>query len=346
MERQMSFSEMEFANKNRTTRKEKFLSEMARVLPWTGWCKTIQPYYFEKGNGREPTPLITMLKMYLLSLWYNMSDESCEDAIHDTHSFKNFIGEHVPDATTLCKFRKMLERNKLNKKIFQQEVETLKAHGIIREQGTIVDATIISAPDSNKNKERKRNPEFNSTFKGKEVTFGMKSHIGVDEDSGLVHSAFSTVAKESDVANAGYVVHGKEERVRGDAGYIGIQKQDEICKKFQDGSGEMEIVKRKSDKQFEVHKKRENIEFIVNRKRCQITEETKPEEQVKTRVRSKVEHIFLILKHLFGFRKVRLRTLIANDERLHMYYALVNIYKVSKMGCPQKPMENAILLAA
>lgn len=335
----MSFSEMEYANKSRTTRKEKFLSAMSEVMPWQRWCEIIQPFYFVKGNGREPTPLVTILKMYMLTFWYNLSDEACEDAIYDTMSFKNFIGDHVPDATTLCKFRKMLETNKLHKKIFDQEVETLKQNGLIREQGTIVDATIISAPSSKKNKDRKPNPEFSSTFKGKESKFGMKSHIGIDQDSGLVHSAVATISKEADVVHATECLHGNEKIVRGDSGYLGIEKRPEICDKIQDGSGEMILqgynVNQKWEKQL-IHKKKEGIEFVINKRPSQVkTYEEKLQETAKSKIRSKVEHIFLVLKHLFGFRKVRLRTLASNEERLYMYYSLVNIYKLSKMCYPQ-----------
>jgi len=348
MEKQLSFSEFEYASKTKKTKKEKFLEEMSAVLPWSRWCEIIQPFYFLKGNGREPTPLITMLKMYLLSLWYNISDEILEDTIHDSMSFKNFIGTHVPDATTLCRFRRMLEKNKLNKKIFTEEVEVLKENGMIREHGTIVDASIIHAGASKKNKDKKANPEMSSVKKGNQWHFGMKSHIGVDEDSGLVHSAVATIAKEHDLIPVHKCLHGKEKRIRGDSGYVGIEKRAEVCEKLHDGTGEIEIIKTKIKNKatkLTVHKKRD-VEFIINKRASKITQEDKPQEYAKSKIRAKVEHIFLILKHIFGFRKVRLRTITANEERLYMYYSLVNIYKISRMQHPPKTSAAMQLLAA
>ena len=349
MEQQLTFSQFEYANKTRTTRKEKFLAEMNVAMPWQWMCDIIQPYYFEKGNGRPPTPLLTMLKMHMLSHWYNISDEILEDTVHDSMAFKNFIGEHVPDATTLCKFRKLLEKNKLNKKVFDDQVKLLKENGIICQHGTINDATILHASASHKNKDKKINPEFSSVKKGNQWHFGMKSHVGVDEDSGLVHSAVSTIAKTHDAVVAGECLHGNEKRVRGDAAFLNIENRPNVCEKLQDGSGKFEEVKIKENGKTKVKlvPVKRNVEFIFNKRKSQIkTAEDKEQEYQKSKVRAKVEWIFLILKHIFGFRKVRLRTLAANDERLYMYYTLVNIYKLSKLGMTQNSTCSAQLKAA
>lgn len=338
MENQLTFSQFEYSNKTRTTRKEKFLAEMNIAMPWMWMCDIIRPFYYLPGNGRQPTPLLTILKMHMLSHWYNISDEILEDTIHDSMAFKNFIGNHVPDATTLCKFRKILEKNKLNKKIFDKQVETLKEHGIICEQGTIADATIIHAGASPKNKDKKPNPEFSSVKKGNQWSFGMKSHIGIDEDSGLVHSAVSTQARVHDINKVSECLHGNEKRVRGDAGYLNIENRPNVCEKLQDGSGKFEEVKIKENGKTKIKlvPVKRDVEFIISKRKSQIkTAEDKEQEYQKSKVRAKVEWIFLILKHIFGFRKVRLRTLAANDERLYMYYSLVNIYKLSKSGMTQ-----------
>jgi IS5 family transposase len=334
MEKQVSFCEMEYLNKRKKTQKEKFLEKMQAIVPLEKWCAIVRPFYYENGNGRQPTPLAVMLRMYLISLWYNLSDEMTEDLIIENMAVKGYVamdGE-APDSTTLCKFRHILESNNLTKTIFDELRKTLEERKILLKQGTIVDATIIEAPNSVKNKDKKPTPEMSHTFK-KRPFYGMKAHIGVDQDSGLVHSVATSTAKESDIGNAVKVLHGEEEYVRGDAGFVGLEKREEICELYKDGSGEVETHS-KSGKKIETLKKRADVKFVINKKRGQIkTEEDKEAEREKSKVRWKVENPFLIVKHHFGFRKTRYRTIAKTECKLLMLFALANLF-----CCAQKKL--------
>jgi IS5 family transposase len=336
MEKQVSFGDIDFQNKKKKTKKEIFLEKMSKCVPLKMFCDLIRPFYYVNGNGRQPISLEIMMKMYLVSNWYNLSDEATEDLLYDSLTVKSYIGvtNNVPDATTLGKFRvEIIEKNNLNKKIFDELNKRLVADGVMFREGTIVDATIIDAPDSFKNKSKKPNPEMSSARKGNSCYFGFKAHIGADEDSGLVHSVTVTTASESDVAIGHTVLHGEEVRVRGDAGYIGLQNRLEVCEKFQDGTGEVVKVKLKKNRKHKIHyamKKRESVEFIINKKPSGIKEDELVSEEQKSRIRAKVEHAFGLLKHIFGFRKTRLRTLSKNHNKLYMLFTLANIYRCSQ----------------
>jgi len=284
MRKQISFSEYEYAQKERKTRKEVFLEKMRKSVPLDMFCEVIRPHYPKIGNGRQPIELEVMLKMYLVSHWYNLSDEATEDLLYDSMAVKNYVGvaNRAPDATTLLRFRHLLETNGLNKIIFEKLTERLISEGLICKEGTIVDATIIEAPTSRKNKENKPTPEMKTTFK-KRPYYGMKAHIGVDKDSGLVHSVCTTTANEQDIDSSKNLLHGAEHEVYGDSAYISVEKRPDICIKYQDGSGSLEKLDRGHKKKIWTLKKREDIRFLINKKRGQIvTEEDKEKRNKET----------------------------------------------------------------
>ena len=334
MSNQINFSEVEYRIKRKKTQKERFLERMESIVPLERWCGIIRPHYYENGNGRQPIPLATMLRMYLVSLWYNLSDAQAEDLIIENMAVRNYVGVsgEAPDETTLCKFRHILESNNLMQIIFEELRGLLQEKKVMLKEGTIVDATIIEAPDSTKNKDKKPNSEMRLTKKGNKKYFGIKAHIGVDKESGLIHSVAVTAANVSDIEMANAVLHGEESEVRGDAGFIGIEKREEICEKYQDGSGRKEKQKPSHGKKRpDTLVKRQDVKFIINRKRSTvITEEEKAEERAKSRIRAIVEHSFCTLKHVFGFRRVRYRTVVKSTHQLLMLFALVNIYRCSQ----------------
>ena len=335
MGKQIGFSEFEYGQKRKKTQKEVFFEKMKELVPLKRWCEIIRPYYYENGNGRQPIELETMLRMYLVSQWYNLSDSATEDILTENMAVRKYVGIEgdAPDETTLCKFRHLLERNELCELIFGETSKALIEKKVILKEGTIVDATIIEAPKSKKNKDRARDSEMSSVMKNKQHYFGMKLHIGVDKETGLVHSAAVTTASVSDVGCAHEVLHGGEKTVNGDAGYIGIDKRPEVCKKYADGSGRTEKQKPSHGKKRpDTLVKRKDIAFVINKKRGAIvTDDEKEEERQKSRIRAKVEHIFGIIKHIFKFRKVRYKTLAKNGSKLLMLCALANVYRCLQM---------------
>jgi IS5 family transposase len=332
MEKQVSFSDIDFQNKKKKTKKELFLEKMSQSVPLKLFCDLIQPFYYKNGNGRHPIPLEIMVKMYLVSNWYNLSDESTEDLLYDSLTVKNYVGvtNNVPDATTLGKFRvEIIERNNLNKQIFDELNKRLTEQGILLREGTIVDATIITAQGSTKT-----NPEMSTTIKGGKEYFGIKAHIGVDKNSGLVHSVAVTTARAHDVTAANSVLHGDEKEIFGDAGYTGIDRRPEVCERFHDGTGEMEyyLTSKGVNKKRKIWllKKRE-LTFHINAKKSKVfSPEQALTEVKKSHIRSKVEHSFGLLKHIFGFRQTRYKTLAKNENKLFMMFALANIFRCSQ----------------
>src|SRR5271169_3325683 len=232
MQRQGSFSQAEYAGKKKQTRRDKFLAEMEQVVPWARLVKRLQPFYPNGERGRPPIGLERMLRIYFLQQWYGLADEALEDALYDSQALRGFAGielnrEAVPDATTVLHFRHWLERHGLTKVLFDEVGAMLEEHGLLMRQGTIVDATIIAAPPSTKNKEKSRDPEMHQTKKGNQWHFGMKAHIGVDVASGVVHTLTGTPANQADINQMAAVLHGREEAVFGDAGYTGADKRPE-----------------------------------------------------------------------------------------------------------------------
>jgi transposase, IS5 family len=320
--KQISFASLEYAGKKRQTRREKFLGEMDRVVPWQQLVALIEPHYPVSGRvGRPPIGVARMLRMYFLQQWYSLSDEGLEDAIYDSQSMREFIGidlsrEQVPDATTLLKFRRLLEDNQLTKAIFDQVATHLGERGLLMREGTLVDATIIAAPPSTKNKDNARDPEMHQTKKGNEWHFGMKAHIGVDDAFGLVHSVHATAANVSDVACTHEVLHGQEERVHVDAGYTGVEKREEITQAQAQGDIRVDV-------KWHVATKRGLIKAIPE---GPFKELTVLVERKKAQIRSRVEHPFHVIKNLFHYKKVSYRGLSKNAARLYSQFALVNLF--------------------
>ena len=308
---QMTFSDLEYSMRKRKTKREEFLDIMNEIIPWDEWVEFVRPYYPSGKRGRPTMGIEKMLRMYLLQVWFNLSDEGVEDAIYDSYAFRKFMGvdfveEQVPDATTLLKFRHLLEENHLGEEFFKAINRVMDATGHIMHGGTIVDATIISAPSSTKNVEKKRDPEMYQTKKGNEWKFGMKCHVGVDAGSGLVHTITVTPAK---------LLREDDEFAYGDNGYSGIEKRDEI----------------KNDEHLS------RIDFRINRRPKSLPKVSdnafdweREIEHRKSSVRCKVEHAFKIIKDTFGFRKVRYKGLAKNLHKLNVLFACANLLMVKR----------------
>ena len=299
----------------RATRKAEFLARMEALVPWSHFCALIEPHYPKPGNGRPPIGIERMLRMYLIANWFNLADEACEDALYDIAAFRDFCGidlgrERVPDATTLLNFRHLLEQHKIGAALFAKVGELLWANGMKLSGGTIVDATLIAAPPSTKNRDHSRDPEMHQSKKGNQWHFGMKLHIGTDSQTGLVHSASVTAGNVHDSQELANLLHGQETRLYGDSAYRG-KKQRERLK---------EIAPRAKD----FTNKRAYRNLPLN----DVDRETN---RRKSSVRAKVEHPFLMLKRIWGFAKVRYRGLSKNANRAFAMLAMINL---SKWGSP------------
>ena len=305
---QITFSEAEYRQKKHKTRRERFLEQMELLIPWKRLERKIRPHYPKNGRGRQPYPLSALLRIHCMQLFYNLSDPGMEDALYEIASMRRFAGlrlsDNLPDETTILHFRHLLERHNLGKKLFDEVNRYLKSKGLSVREGSIVDASIISAPTSTKNKARERDPQMHQTKKGNEWYFGMKMHIGVDYALGLIHSIATTSANVHDITQADQLLHGDECCIWGDAGYQGIEKREE-------------------------HKDREVDWLIAMRpgKRQQLCEHSDEAEMetLKAQVRAKVEHPFRYIKRVFGYDKVRYRGLAKNTERLHVLAAFSNL---------------------
>ena len=308
---QRSFASAEFALKKKRTRREKFLAEMERVVPWARLQGVIEPLYPTSGRvGRQPMGVPKMLRMYLLQQWYGLADEALEDAIYDSQALRDFVGidlsrESVPDATTLLKFRRLLLANDLTQALFAEINAHLADKGLLMRAGTLVDATIIAAPPSTKNKDEARDPDMHQAKKGNQWHFGMKAHIGVDAESGLVHTFVSTAANVGDVTQAGSLLHGEEADAFGDAGYRGVAKREEA--KGPTWHIAMQPGKRK---------------LLSDSVLGQMIEKA---EKIKASIRAKVEHPFHVIKNLFRHKKTRYRGLAKNHAQLLSLFGLANL---------------------
>ena len=312
---QQTFSDLEYSNRKRKTNREKFLDIMEEIIPWDEWVEFVVPYYPSGKRGRPTKGIEKMLRMYLLQIWFNLSDEGVEDAIYDSYAFRKFMGinfneEQVPDATTLLKFRHLIEKNHLGEQMFRAINYVLEQNGAMMKGGTIVDATILNAPSSTKNQEKSRDPEMHQTKKGNEWRFGMKCHIGVDAGTGYVHAVTATPANVHDITEAHNLLREADEVVYGDSGYIGIEKREEIL----------------NDPHFS------KIEFRITRRPKSLPKVSDNaidwEKQIdhrKSSVRCKVEHAFHIIKNRFGFTKVRYRGIAKNLNKLNMLFACANL---------------------
>ena len=310
---QKSFSDLEYCAKKKVTRRERFLSEIDAVTPWAALEVELSQHYFKgEGRGRPPIGLKRMLRMYVVQQCFGLSDEGIEDAIYDSCAIRKFVGidlgrESAPDATTLLKFRHLLEAKGLTKKIFEVINAHLARKGLLMREGTIVDATLIAAPSSTKNSSGERDPEMHQTKKGNQWHFGMKAHVGVDMESGLVHTVVGTAANVHDVIKAHALLHGQEQAVLGDAGYQGVEKRKENQGKPIDWHVAMRPGKRR---------------MLAQNGMGQMMEQL---EKAKAQVRAKVEHPFHVVKNLFKHKKARYRGLAKNTAQLFSLFGLANL---------------------
>jgi IS5 family transposase len=313
MEHQPSFADLEHEHKRKQTRREVFLAEMDQVIPWKQLIALIEPHYPKAGNGRRPYPLETMLRIHLLQHWYSLSDPAMEEHLYEIASLRRFAGlslsrDRIPDETTILNFRHLLEEHDLAPRLFESVNSYLVDKGLMLKQGTIVDATLIAAPSSTKNKEKARDPQMHQTKKGNQWHFGMKAHIGVDADSGLVHTVQGTSANVADVTLAHALLHGQEEIAFGDAGYTGVEKREELADK--------NIC-------WQIAMKRSKLALLL---KGPLAEEYRWLEYLKAFVRSRVEHPFRVIKCQFGYTKTRYRGLSKNTGKVIMLFMLSNVW--------------------
>lgn len=303
------------------TKKKEFLERMDRMIPWGEWLTLIQPFYYKGERGNKPYDLERMLRIYLLQNLYNLSDMGTVAEVIDSRAFSDFCGvessNQVPDGDTLGRFRNLLIQNELHEKLFAQVVELLIARGLILKKGTIVDSTFIEAPASTKNQEKKRDPEAHSAKKGNTWHFGYKAHVGVDRDSGLIHKVKVTSANVHDVTVTAELVSGEEETVHGDSGYLGAEKRPEA------------ITHNTAGKRihYKINRRPSQSKHNSTRSQAQI----KRREREKSSVRSKVEHVFAVVKQQLRFRKTRYRGLRKQTAKLNIMFALANLILADRL---------------
>jgi IS5 family transposase len=303
---------------------------MDALIPWAELEAVIRPHYYRGKRGRPPRGIELMLRMYFLQIWYNLSDEMTEEEIYDSHAMKafvkiDFLEEDVPDATTLLSFRHLLERHKLQQKLFERINEILEEAGMMWRGGSIIDAAIIDAQTSTKNTSKSREPEMRQTKKGNEWYFGMKAHIGVDAGTGMVHSVSITSANEHDITAAHRLVRPDDEFVNADAGYVGIENREEICRDEHLHGIQWRVNQRKGKERVLERSLYKNVMHHLD-----WVSQPRWEHEIeyqKSKVRSKVEHTFYIVKHLFKYRKTRYRGLAKNGARLYMLFAMSNLLR-------------------
>ena len=310
MMKQMTLSASGFDRYAKTTRRAAFLAEMERVVPWSELCALIEPFYPKAGNGRPPIGLERMLRIYFLQQWFNLSDPAVEEALYDSLAMRSFVGidlgrEPVPDETTACKFRHLLEKHEIGRQLFEQVHVHLEKQGIKVSRGTIVDATIISAPSSTKNAAGERDPDMHQTKKGKQWYFGMKAHIGVDSKTKIIHAVVATAANVADSTILPDLLHGDETRVWGDQAY----------------KGKTDVIREHAPKALDFTNRRYRF-------KKRIDEVQRAKNRTKSKVRAKVEHVFGVIKGVFGFVKARYRGLDKNANRLFATCALANLFMV------------------
>ena len=308
---QLSFSSLSRKERPKS-RVHRFLSEMDEAIMWKKIVKVIKPYYYTGKMGRKPLPLELMLRIYFLQLGYSLGDPSVEEAIYDRTSFQKFLKiellhDIIPDETTILNFRHLLEEHRLNEKILRKVNHLLEKKGFLLKEGTIVDATLIAAPSSTKNKEGRRDPEMSSTKKNDQWFFGMKMHIGVDAKSGLIHSCVGTTAKVSDRDPFPELLHEEEQAVFGDKGYVS-DNDKHLAREAGIFWGILD--KRKPGKKLSQKQKKRNLRL--------------------SSIRSKVEHPFQVIKHLWGYRKTRTRGMRKNQSQFFILAALHNVYRMRK----------------
>ena len=308
--KQGRFSALGCGQPRKQTRREVFLAQMDAVVPWEQFEQLIVPYYPVAGRGRRPYPLRAMLKIHFMQQWFGLSDPAMEEALWETPLLRRFAGleldfEGVPDETTILKFRHLLEKHALGKALFDEMAALLTERGLLLRQGTIVDATLIAAPPSTKNRTKSRDPEMRQTRKGNQWYFGMKAHIGVDAASGCVHSAEMTSANVHDSVVTDTLLHGEEEIAFGDSAYASKERS------------------------LEADRDEGDVVWATPFKRAkgkELTEEQRRINRNMSSYRSKVEHVFRIVKRQFGYAKTRYRGLYKNGQQIFSLLALANIY--------------------
>lgn len=312
--KQGSLSMTGYFDKGKKTKREKFLAEMDQVVPWARLCALIEPRYpkASPAGGRPPLPLERMLRVYCLQQWYNLSDPGAEEALYDSITMRQFAGvrsdaDVIPDETSILNFRRLLESHQLTEQLLAETNAHLSERGLLVGKGTIVDASIIDAPPSTKNAKKKRDPQMHQTRKGKQWYFGMKVHIGVDTDSGLVHTVRGTAANVADVNVLGELLHGGEESLHADSAYHA--------------------------KELKAQAEQSGIAFNVNERGTRhrpLTKRQRARNRRLSRVRATVEHPFLVVKRLWGHAKVRYRGIAKNLAQMHTLFALANVYRVRR----------------
>jgi IS5 family transposase len=328
MNDQPSLSEVEYAQRRRVPKREEFLNRMDQVVPWADWVGLIQPYYYNKARGRRPIPVETMLRMYLLQVWFHLSDEGVEDQINDSFAMRQFMRldfgtQQGPDATTLLHFRHLLETHQLGQAMFAALNARLEADGLIMRGGSIVDATIIAAPSSTKNASGSRDPEMHQTRKGQQWYFGMKAHAGVDAGTGLVHSVTVTGANVHDLDEIGRLVRADDQVVYADAGYQGVEKRADIA----------------DDPHLST------VTWRVAARKGVLKTMPAPDRQIESRkasVRAKVEHVFLIVKRDFGITKTRYRGLAKNLNLIQVAMASANLLMTARATVIQTRLTSPV----
>ena len=309
---QLTFSDAEYAGKRKQTRREVFLAEMDQVMPWAALLALIEPHDPKAGRGRRPYPLATMLRIHFLQQWYALSDPALEEALYEIAPLRQFarlsLLDAIPDETTMLNFRHLLERNGLAAKMLTAVNADLSKRGLLLRQGTMVDATIIHGPSSTKNGSGRRDPEMHQTKKGNQWFFGLKAHIGVDRDSGLVHTVVTTAANVSDVTQTYRLLHGKEKSVFADAGYTGADKREGLTGKRID---------------WHIAERRHKVKALPE---GELKDVTLWLEHLRAKVRARVEHPFRVIKQQFGFQKTRYRGLAKNGAQLSTLFALSNLW--------------------
>lgn len=308
--KQVSLAQGGFELYSKTTSRARTLAELDRVVPWRELVALIEPHYPKAGRGRPPVGLERMIRMHLVQHWFNLSDPGLEDELYESVSLQRFVGidlgvERVPDETTVCKFRHLLERHELGRQIFSLVGQHLQARGLKLSAGTIVDATLISAPTSTKNERRERDPEMGTTKKGGQWLHGMKAHIGVDERSKLIHSVVATPGNVGDATMLRKLLHGRERRVYGDKAYFGLGR---VIKETAPRARDLTLLR------ASVGHPLSGLDEVTNR--------------IRSKIRARVEHPFLIIKRIFGFAKTSYRGLAKNANRLFTTAAMANLYMV------------------
>lgn len=321
MKKQMSLSLFHDELAQVGTKKKEFLAQMNRIIPWDEWERIIEPHYYKGERGNKPYALELMLRLFILQNLYDLSDEGTVAEVIDSRAFSDFCGvessNQVPNGDTLGRFRNLLIKHGLQEQLFSQVVAMLMERGQILKKGTIVDSTIISAPSSTKNKKKQRDPEACQTKKGNTWHFGYKAHIGVDRESGLVHTVKATAANVHDVTMTSKLLHGEEETVNGDSGYIGAEKRDDAIRRNKAGK---------------------KILYDINRRPSQMKKlsrsgryKARKRERAKSSIRAKVEHVFGVVKGQLKFRKTRYRGLQKQEAKFNIMFALTNLILADRL---------------